>query len=200
MIKYIKYILIFLLITTSVAVGGDYLLKVLQNKFNSINDLSADFVQLTNGKINLEGKFYFKKTNKLKLDLKNLLIISDGQTNWNYNKSQDKVIIGNYDENDPSALSLKKIIFDYPEKCTVSDFEESGARIIQLIPKKDSGINAEEITLWLNKEDLVKKIEIKANTGNLLEFRFSNYKTNSGIPDKEFSFNPHKGTKVIDLR
>ena len=52
-------------------------------------------------KINFDGKFLFKKENQLRLELKNLIIVSDGKTNWNYNKKQNKVIITNYDENDP---------------------------------------------------------------------------------------------------
>ena len=84
--------------------------------------------------------------------------------------------------------------------CSVSEKEESGGRIIILIPNSDSGINAEEIKIWLNKENLVKEINIKTNTGSLLEFKFSNYKTDQGLPDKDFSFNPPKGTKIIDLR
>lgn len=175
-------------------------LKDLRDKFNSINSLSANLVQLTDGKVNLEGKFLFKKENKLKLELKNFMIVSDGVTNWNYNRKQKKVIISNYDENDPSAISLKKIIFDYPSKCAVSETKNSGIPVIELKPEANSGINAQSIKIWMNGDNLVQKVLIKSNTGSELEFRFSGYKINPGLPDSEFSFTPPEGIKIIDIR
>lgn len=172
----------------------------LQKKFDSIESLSANFAQYTNGKKNFEGKFLFKKENKFRLELKNITLVSDGETNWNYNKKLDKVIISNYDENDPSAFSLKKLIYDYPAKCAVTELSESGTHVIEFKPKPGSEINAQLIKLWLNNENLVMKVLIKANSGSDLEFRFSNYKINPGLTDSEFSFNPPQGTKVIDIR
>ena len=176
------------------------LLKELQNHFKSTNDFSADLVQLNNGKVNLEGKLFFKKENNIRLELKNLIIVSDGKTNWNYNKRLKKVIISDYDENDPSVLSLKRIIFDYPSKCKVSETVEKGENVLVLKPKTDSGINADLIKIWTNKENDVSRISASQSSGNNIEVRFSNYKLNAGIPDSKFSFTPPQGTKVIDLR
>ena len=197
LIKYIVLVLITSVITFGQ--GKDYL-KSLQAKFNTVTDLSADMVQYTNGQKNLEGKFLYKKENHLRIELRNFLVVTDGKTNWNYNKKQKKVIISNYDENDPSAISLKKIIFDYPSKCTVTETSESGVPVIELKPGANSGINAQLIKIWTNNKNLVKKVLIKSNTGSDIEFRFSNYKINSGLPESEFSFNPPEGIKVIDLR
>jgi outer membrane lipoprotein carrier protein len=176
------------------------LLKNLQSSFDSLKDFSADFVQLNNGKVNLEGKFYFKKKNKLRLELKHLIIISDGKTNWNYNKSQKKVIISNYDENDPSVLSLKRIIFDYPSKCQVTEGSDSSSNVLILKPNINSGIDAFLIKIWVNKDNYVGKVSVIESSGNVLDVKFSNYKIDTGIPDSKFSFTPPQGTKIIDLR
>ena len=176
------------------------LLKNLQSSFDSLKDFSADFVQLNNGRVNIEGKFYFKKENKLRLELKNLIIVSDGKTNWNYNKRQKKVIISNYDENDPSVLSLKRIIFDYPSKCQVTEGPDSSGNVLILKPNSNSGINAYLIKIWVNKNNNVKKVTIIQSSGNVLEVKFSNYKIDKGILDSKFSFTPPQGTKIIDLR
>lgn len=196
---YLKYFLAFIF-TASVVNAQSKLLKDLQDKFNSIKDFSADFVQLSNGKENLQGKFYFKKENKLKLELKNLIIVSDGKTNWNYNKKQKKVIISNYDENDPSVLSLKKIIFDYPSKCSVTESVESGKNVLLLKPEQNSGINAYLIKIWISKENLVEKVSMKESGGDIIEIKFANYKINTGLADSKFSFTSPEGTKTIDLR
>ena len=176
------------------------LLKNLQSSFDSLKDFSARSVQLNNGRVNIEGKFYFKKENKLRLELKNLIIVSDGKTNWNYNKRQKKVIISNYDENDPSVLSLKRIIFDYPSKCQVTEGPDSSGNVLILKPNSNSGINAYLIKIWVNKNNNVKKVTIIQSSGNVLEVKFSNYKIDTGILDSKFSFTPPQGTKIIDLR
>ncbi len=198
--NHLKYFLTFLFAASVINAQDGKLLKDLQDKYNSIKDFSADFVQLSNGKENLRGKFFFKKENKLKLELKNLIIVSDGKTNWNYNKKQKKVIISSYDENDPSVLSLKRIIFDYPSKCSVTESVEPGENVLVLKPEPNSGINADLIKIWISKENLVEKVSMKESAGNIIEVKFSNYKINTGLADSKFSFTPPEGTKTVDLR
>ncbi|MGE5859653.1 MAG: LolA family protein, partial [Ignavibacteria bacterium] len=90
------------------------ILKSVQEKFNNINDLSADFARYSGGSEKLSGKLFYKKENKVRLELKNSTIVSDGETNWNYSKSGNKVVISEFDDSDPSALSLPKILYKYP--------------------------------------------------------------------------------------
>ena len=77
------------------AQSAESVLKSLQNKFDSISDLSADVNQKSNGKSSLSGKLFFKKENKLRMEFGNQTIIADGTTSWNYNKKDKKVIISN---------------------------------------------------------------------------------------------------------
>ncbi len=78
--------------------SAESVLKSLQNKFDSITDLSADVTQKSNGKSSLSGKMYFKKENNLRIEFGNQTIVADGKTSWNYNKKDKKVIISDYDE------------------------------------------------------------------------------------------------------
>ncbi len=198
--RYIQFLFVLFFLFQSIKAQDAELLKGLQDHFNSIKDFSADLVQLNNGRVNLKGKIFFKKENNLRLELKNIIIVSDGKTNWNYNKKLKKVIISNYDKNDPSVLSLKRIIFDYPAKCEVSETVEKGENVLVLKPRPDSGINADLIKIWINKENNVSRVSASGSSGNNIEVRFSDYKINAGIPDSKFSFTPPLGTKVIDLR
>src|SRR5512139_3625561 len=85
-------------ISTSIAQSeAQELLKKIQDKFDSITDLSAKITQLVNGKTNLKGKAFYKKANNLRFEFENMVIVSDGETSWNFNKKQNKVIITNYD-------------------------------------------------------------------------------------------------------
>jgi len=95
-------------------------LKNIQDKFSSIKDLSADLTQLVNDKVNLKGKVFYKKENHLRFEFDNMLIVSDGETSWNYNKKQNKVIITDYDTEGNKILSIRQIIYDYPKDCELN--------------------------------------------------------------------------------
>ncbi|MGA7837953.1 MAG: outer membrane lipoprotein carrier protein LolA [Ignavibacteriaceae bacterium] len=195
-----KSVIIILFATILINAQGTNYLTNLQNKFSKINDLSADFSEHTYGKVDFEGKFLYKKENHLKFNLKNLVVVSDGETNWNYNKKQNKVIITKFDKENPSAVSLERIINEFPTKCNITESKDNGVPLIELKPKANSGIKAQFIKIWLNNENLVKKISIKAGTGTVLEFGFTNYKINPGLPESEFTFTPPEGSKVLDIR
>ncbi len=176
------------------------LLKDVQHKFNSIHSISADFVQKSNGEVNLSGKFYFMQRNNIRLELKNSLIVSNGKTNWNYNKLQKKVIISTYDSTDASALSLRDIIFNYPDKCLVSDVSNDSSKILKLTAKQDASVNFKEAKIYINENHLPNKILIDDSNNNLIEIDFSNYHLNENLSASFFKFVPPKGSSIVDLR
>jgi len=174
------------------------LLNAVQSKYNSINTLTADFSKSSGSKEDFSGKIYLKKENKLRIELKNNTIITDGETFWNYNKKENKVIINNYDESEPSELSLNNFIQVYPSKSNVSSGEEGNYKILRLVPKT-AELNFSSAKLYINKDDLVEKVIIDSNSGKST-ITLSGYKLNQDIPDSEFTYSPPKGIKVIDLR
>ena len=99
---------------------GKDLLDSVQKKYKSINDLSADFKQSLGGKASINGKIYYSKGNKFRLELKNSTIISDGTVLWNYNKGQKKVVINNASASDPSFFTIENFLYDYPSKSSVT--------------------------------------------------------------------------------
>jgi len=194
-----KFLIFLFLITTTFA--GDKeekLLRALQNKFETINELIVDIVQKSGGKEILSGKLSYKKENRFHLELKNNLIVSDGSTIWNYNKKENKVIINNVDESDPSYFSFKSIVYDYPSQCYLTS--EQNGEVLVLTPKENSDLNFTKAKLRINKENLVSKIVLEgAGTGDV-EVVFSNYKLNQNLSDSKFKFTPPEGSTIIDLR
>jgi outer membrane lipoprotein carrier protein len=188
----------FLLLNITVSAQEQELLKQLQNKFNSVDALSADINQIQ-GKNNISGKISIKKSNMFKLDLKNATIVSDGSTVWNYNKRDNKVIINEVNSGDPSALSIERIINEYPDKSDISIVNEAGRDVLVLKPGKESGLNFDRIMLWMNNENLPEKIRVE-QSGNPVEINITNYNLNREIPDSQFRFTPPQGSQVIDLR
>jgi outer membrane lipoprotein-sorting protein len=179
--------------------NGEQLLKSLQKKFNSIIDFSAEFRETSNGKVSLVGKLIYGKVNKMRLELKNLVIVSDGITNWSYNKKENKVIISNYDPSDPSIISLEKIINDYPSQCIVSSGKEDDSNVLTLSPNKQ-GLNFKNAKIYINSSFLINKVNLTDQNNNSILIDFSNYQLNKDINTLTFTFSPPKGSKVIDLR
>jgi outer membrane lipoprotein carrier protein len=179
--------------------NGDKLLKELQTKFDSIEDASVDFEQSHNGKKFLSGLLLYKNENKLRIDTKKLLIISDGSTSWNFNKRENKVIISNYDENSSGLLSINELVYVFPEDCDISSTIEDNQRVLILIPNSYK-VNFDKIEIWLSDDNLMAKVRVTDASMGTTEVIFSNYRLNQDLSLSEFSFIPPKGSKIIDLR
>ena len=194
-----KSFLIFLFVfTTIIAQEPDEKLKSLQNKFETINDLTVDVIQKSGGAEVLSGKLSYKKNNKINLDLKNNLIVSDGVSIWNFNKKEKKVIINNVDESDPSFFSFNTFVYEYPSKCNITS--EQNGEVLVLTPKANSDLNFVKAQLWINQDNLVSKVTLEGTGAGSTEVIFLNYKLNQDITDSQFKFIPPEGSSIIDLR
>jgi outer membrane lipoprotein carrier protein len=179
--------------------GKDYLDNI-QKKYRSINDISADFKQSINEKASLTGKIYYSKGNKLRLELKNSTIISDGTVIWNYNKSQKKVVINNASGSNPSFFSIDQLIYDYPSKSSVTLETEEKTNFLVLVPHNQSELNFKKARIWVNNDFLILRISIENLSGSFINLQFSNYNLNQNLPASRFSFSPPEGINIIDLR
>lgn len=174
-------------------------LRELQNKYNSISDLSVDYSQRAGGKVVLSGKIFFKKENKYRIENKNQIIGSDGLSAWNYNASQKKYVVTNYDGQNNSIYSINYLVYQLPNECLLSTRSEGNSLVLELKPKS-ANLDFKKIDLWINSEKLIEKIVLNDFNNNTNEISLSNYKLNQKISDSLFSFNPPEGTKIIDLR
>ena len=175
------------------------LLKNIQDKFNSINDLSADLAQSVNGKINLKGKVFYKKDNHLRFEFENNVIVSDGETSWNYSKKQNKVIISDYDSEGNKILSIRQLIYEYPEDCKLSMSEVDGIKTLELIPQ-DHTFTFNSIKLFVDSENLIIKVLIDDPATGNIQVNLSDIQINKKLADSYFQFLPPEGSQIIDLR
>ena len=198
----ISFILIISFIYFNQTVAQDdakVVLKNIQNKFDSITDLSAQITQSVNGQVNLKGKVYYKKENHLRFEFKNILIVSNGETSWNYNEKQNKVIITDYESEGNKILSIRQIIYEYPDDCELSTYELEGNKVLQLIPKDDT-FSFNSIKLFINGDNLITKALIDDPAAGAIQIDLSDYQINKNLPDSYFSFSPPEGSQILDLR
>jgi outer membrane lipoprotein carrier protein len=177
----------------------DKVIKDLQSKFDTIKDLSVEFTQSADGKTKLAGMLSIKKENKLRIDTKNLIIISDGKTSWSYNIKENKVIISSYDENDPSVFSINELVYGLPAESDIELSNDNGQNVLNLTPNSYE-YSFDSVKLWLSEDNLINKVEINDATMGKVEVMFSNYKINQNQADSNFSFTPPEGSRIIDIR
>ena len=170
----------------------------LQEKFESINYLQADFNQSAGSQNSLIGKFYFKKENNYRIELSSNTIISDGFSIWNIDKKRKKVIISNLDE-DPLAFSLSDYIYNYPAKCEVTEETTSDGYVLNL-SGKNTDLNFKTAKLSVNQDYLIEKISVTDFGGNTFVLKFSNIKINDAINNLLFIYKDDGNEKIIDLR
>ena len=68
--------------------------------------------------------------------------------------------------------------------------------VLDLVPKKEGNITAAKV--WIDKQNLVRKIEIKEFTGNINTIEFSAVKVNQSVSDGKFIYNPNKKKEIIE--
>jgi outer membrane lipoprotein carrier protein len=191
--------LIFLFTTSFAQEDAQTVLKNIQDKFESITDLSAQLTQSVNDKVNLKGKVYYKKENQIRFEFKNILIVSDGGTSWSYNQKDNKVIITDYESEENKILSMRQIIFEYPQDCDLSTFKSEGQTVLKLIPKDDE-FSFSSIELFIDGDNLITKALIDDPATGEIQIELSDYQLNKNLPDSFFQFSPPEGSQVIDLR
>jgi len=179
------------------------LLSKVQEKYNSNSPLSADFIfSLTKAagqegqKSTASGKIFLGNGNEFRVELDKNLVVCDGKTFWNFKEKENKIIINNFDADDPSSFSIKTILNEYPQKC--SQVEENG--VVILTPNENSGLDFTKAEIWVNSNNLIEKIWIEYPSMGSFEISLSNYQLNQNIPDSKFTLTPPEGSKIIDLR
>lgn len=196
----ISIVVIFVFTYTSYSQNdADKVMKDLQSKFDTIKDLSVEFTQSANGKSKLAGMLFIKKENKLRINTKNLIIVSDGKTSWSYNKTGNKVIISSYDENDPGVFSINELVYELPAQSDIELSNDNGLNVLKLTPNSYE-YSFDNVKLWLGEDNLINKVELNDAAMGKVEVKFSNYQLNQNLIDSDFSFTPPEGSRIIDIR
>jgi chaperone LolA len=136
---------------------------------------------------------------------------------WRYTKQKAKYFLydGQFmwqDEEDKTFVLKEKInkektggtFFDLVEDITKIDDlftlkQESvsgDTTVLDLVPKKEGNITAAKV--WIDKQALVRKLEIKEFTGNINTIEFSAVKINQSISDGKFTYEPDKNKEIVE--
>ncbi|MBI5020859.1 MAG: outer membrane lipoprotein chaperone LolA [Ignavibacteriales bacterium] len=209
--KIFRIAILTLIIISNLMAGddADKILRNIQKKYESWNDATISFTQqvlfaVTKSEQTFDGKLIVKKGNKYRIDLEQQLIITDGKTLWNVNKTNKQVMIDNY-RDDPKSITPEKMLTNIPKNYNATLLnrdEEGGADIavLKLLPKEERS-SFRSIKMWVDEDkSVLKKIQIIDASKNTITYTINNLFINSGLKENSFSYQPPDGYEVIDLR
>lgn len=201
----IKILLILMLLLNSSEIfsqneSADLIIKKIQSKFLSIEDLKADFSQKVNGNSNYElnGKFFYKKKKGYRLEVLNKVLLNDGNSIYNIDNSQKKIVISPIDEG-TTSFSIDKIINQYPADCNARKINESAFNIVELNPKSAS-VPFSKLQIYYSNDYMINKFVLTDFSNLKTEIELKNVIINSNLSNTYFNFNRRSDFEIIDLR
>lgn len=214
--KNIVYLLItFLLSSTFSFAQSDPTAKAIlagvSKKYRSYDVIKAEFIySIKNPQANINqsqsGVLYSKsKSNKYKVVVANLELISDGNVQWTYLKDDNEVQISEID-NSSTALNPAKIFTMYEKGFKYVYLGETtigGRRYqnIELAPLQTRSFSKVKLRIdKVNKQ--ISNIVVNDKNGNVYTYLIKTFTPNVKVSDAIFSFNAkaHPDVDVVDLR
>ena len=207
----IKIIMIILsLIFTAWAQSIDDIVEEIQERYEDLQNLSAEFVQseyfkLTGSKNETRGKIYVKNGVKYRLETEDRTIVTDGESVWTYSLFNNQVLVDRAKKNDGSLLP-RDLLFKYPREYYASLLDEvvyndEDHYIVKLDPKEETHGYVKTMKIWVNCDSyLISKIEYTDFNDNTSTFAIQKIDIEKILPDSFFNFQVPEGVEVVDLR
>jgi outer membrane lipoprotein-sorting protein len=179
----------------------------LKKTYSGVNSLEAVFHQKIfiaglKKERTFEGDFFYKRnkgflwkyrTPKVKFFLYN------GKYMWQGEDEKTFVVKERIrkEKTTGTFLDLIEDIARIDELFTLKQQSIAGSlEILEIVPKKDTTANSAKI--WIDKQNIVQKIEIREFTGNINTIEFSAVKINRGVDDARFIYRPEKGKEIVE--
>jgi chaperone LolA len=204
------FIAIIVLLTSVNAASVTKIVKELQNKYEKITNLSAEFVQidkfkLTGSQTETTGKIFIKDGVKYRLETEDQIIVTDGQTVWTYSIFNNQVLVDRVKEGDGSLLP-RDLLFRYPRDYFASLLDEveldgEDYYILRLDPKEGVHGFIKTMKIWVNSDSyMISKIEYTDFNDNISYFEIKQVDIDTKLNDSLFQLEIGEGVNVIDLR
>lgn len=204
------YFLFLFLFTISQAQSVDDIVEEIQERYDDLENLSAEFVQveyfgLTNTKNETNGTIYVKNGVQYRLETDDRTIVTDGITVWTYSAFNNQVLIDRAKKDD-GALLPRDLLFKYPRDYYASlldkvTYNGKTHYLLKLDPKEDTHGYIKTMKIWVHKENyLISKIEYTDFNDNTSTFAIQKVNITRVLPDSFFKFEAPDGAETIDLR
>lgn len=145
---------------------------------------------------------------KFNLNLGDNNILSDGTTQWTYNKKDNEVYIDNAGEGGEGAIDPSKLFTIWEtgfKQFYESQVTEGGVvlDVIKLTPANPADKSYHTIKLYVDKaKNMVNKVKVLGKDGTNYTYAIKSFSTDKVYADTDFKFNKAKyaGVEEIDNR
>lgn len=194
------------------APGAETLAAALQKKYDAVRDFSCDFVHayrggVLNKRITEEGRLVVKKPGRMRWTYSGAdrkVFVSDGLTMYSYLPADRQVYITTVPLDDQASTPG---LFLAGKGHLLRDFAVSGAPVppdappgsvaLKLVPKRGEP-DYDWLVLVVDAASLQWRMLITGDRqGGVSTFTFRNVKENTGVSDREFTFQIPRGVDVI---
>ena len=201
-----KYILLTVLISYSVLsafTGGKQ--QAFDNLKSKLNGLETVHVVFGVNNSDMVGEIYAQKGGKMRMSLRDNIIISDGVTIWNVSPG-NSVAISDYEVT--ADFSLETILFDLASNLTPKKYSQinktnSDAKYsLELVPRANSayGDQIQSIIIQFDKNREMSNIIVNPLDGNRISYQIKEIEYNPKLSANKFTFVPTEGLEIIDFR
>jgi outer membrane lipoprotein carrier protein len=179
----------------------------IEKTYAEINTLTAQFhqkiiISSLKKERAFDGKFFYKRHKGFLwqyISPKGKYFLYDGKYIWQGEDEKPYVQKNkvNKDKTDGTFLDLVEDISKLDELFNLKRREKTeDTEMLELFPKKDSTIRMAKV--WIDRQNVVKKIELHEFTGNVNTIEFISIKVNQPIEDTRFMFKPDKQKEIIE--
>lgn len=179
----------------------------IKKTYAEIKSLEARFSQnIRISSLNKEreskGEFFFKRQKGFLWRYKTPKVqyfLFDGKFLWQGDDDKPFVIKDkiNKEKTDGTFFDLIEDIAKIDELFTLREQRIAGDfEVMELVPKKEGTVNSAKV--WIDKKNIVKKIELLEFTGNVNTIEFSAVKVNQALDDGTFAFKGEKDKEIVE--
>jgi outer membrane lipoprotein carrier protein len=184
--------------------------RLIQQKYNRVHDFTADFTQTYEGGVlrktsTEKGTLQVKKPGRMRWEYtspEQKLFVSDGQKIYSYLPADRQVIVTSVPSDDRATTA---VLFLVGKGDLVRDFNVSytdapapDAIALRLDPKSHQA-DYDWLVLAVDRESLrIRTLIAAEREGGRSTFQFSNYRENTGLADKIFTFKIPRGVDVVN--
>jgi len=185
-------------------------IRKVQEKYNSIEDLKADFQQISVWQLagttdTLRGIIYLKKENYFKIETSEQVIVTDGKSVWNLSKIDNQIVIDKFEESEDYILP-KDFLFTFPKDYKTTFFEkkdktkdEAIYSILMKAKSEDEFYQDLQIKVE-SPQYLIREVKLTDINENDTYLVLENIEIDTKLTKTLFQIKQEPGIEIIDMR
>lgn len=191
------------------AISAKDIVKKARKTYDDLQTISFNFEQSSEWKLagtsnTAQGKIYIKGKDKIRIEMPDIITVTNGETSWIYTKSRHQVLI-NHAKKSQANLLPSTIILDYSEKyqATLIGEEKAGGLdcyVLELKSKTGDDFY-QKMKIWVAKKNwFTQKLQQIDINQNVNTYNLSSIVVDQPIADSQFNFETPAGVETLDMR